>query len=246
MSSNHRVNQTTTSSSNKHSNRKKSTEFYMPYHKGIPDFNNNNGSSVTINTIKIDCIFNFNKRKDVIDKWNTEISLIILTNPDELSHAKALLLLVEHKSAGITQDFINGTTWNEDLHGEDLFDQIINGIYMMFLGIDFMTNKDQESQKLLEKARQNLAKAQLCDICLLDDFTCFYEANLYKLSSGEFHSWIDAYLMKIPIVGEKAKERGNREKNHFTMHSLGFVTKIVKEEIATYCDFSNKQTVKTL
>ncbi|KAJ0605251.1 hypothetical protein HanHA300_Chr02g0060941 [Helianthus annuus] len=112
---------------------------------------------------------------------------------------------------------------------------------MIFLGLDFMTDTDQESQKLLEKARQNLAKAQLCDICLLDDFTCFYEKNLYKLSSGEFHSWIDAYLMKIPIVGEKAKERWNRENNHLTMHCLGFTTKIVKEEIATYCDFSNKQ-----
>ncbi|MFS8022270.1 hypothetical protein Hanom_Chr16g01437501 [Helianthus anomalus] len=68
MSSNHRVNQTTTSSNNKRSNREKKTEFSMPYHKGIPDFNNNNnGSSITINTIRIDCLFNFNKRKDVIE-----------------------------------------------------------------------------------------------------------------------------------------------------------------------------------
>ncbi|MFS7914219.1 hypothetical protein Hanom_Chr02g00150841 [Helianthus anomalus] len=53
--------------------------------------------------------------------------------------------------------------------------------------------------------------------------------------------------MKIPIVGEKAKERWNREKNHLTMHYLGFTTKIVKEEIATFCDFSNKQKqLKTL
>ncbi|KAJ0570140.1 putative caulimovirus coat protein [Helianthus annuus] len=229
MSSNHGVNQANSSNSNKRSYRNMNTEFSMPYHKGIPDFNNNNGSSATTNTIKINCIFNFNKRKDLIDKWNTEISLIIQTNPEEFSHAKALLLLVEHKSVVVIQDFIKGTTWNEDLHGEDLFDQIINAIYMMFLVLDFMTDKDQESQKLLEKARQNLAKAQLCDICLLDDFTCFYETNLYKLSSGEFHSWIDAYLMKIPIFGEKAKERWNREKNHLTMHSLGFATKIVKE-----------------
>ncbi|MFS7914204.1 hypothetical protein Hanom_Chr02g00150671 [Helianthus anomalus] len=79
---------------------------------------------------------------------------------------------------------------------------------MIFLGLDFMTDTNQESQKLLEKARQNLAKAQLCDICLLDDFTCFYVTNLYKLSSGEFHSWIDAYLMKILIVGERLKNDG--------------------------------------
>ncbi|MFS7914203.1 putative caulimovirus coat protein [Helianthus anomalus] len=108
ISSNHRVNQTTSSSTNKRSNRKKNTELSMPYHNGTPEFNNNNnGSSTTINTIKIDCIFNFNKRKDVIDKWNTEISLIIQTNPEEFSLAKALLLFVEHKSSGIIQDFIN-------------------------------------------------------------------------------------------------------------------------------------------
>ncbi|MFS7941062.1 hypothetical protein Hanom_Chr05g00471761 [Helianthus anomalus] len=112
---------------------------------------------------------------------------------------------------------------------------------MMFLGLDFITDKDRENQKLMEKARQNLTKAQLCDICHLDDFTCLYETNLYKLGTGEFHSWIDAYLMKIPIVGEKAKERWNKEKNQFTMHSLGFATRIVKEEIGAYCDFSNKQ-----
>ncbi|KAM0034006.1 putative caulimovirus coat protein [Helianthus debilis subsp. tardiflorus] len=145
MSSNHRVNKSTTTSSNRHSKRKKNTEFSMSYLKGIPDSNNNNNnsSSTTINTIKIDCIFNLDKRKEVIDKWNTEISLIIQTNPEEFSHAKALLLLVEHKSAGIVQNFIKGTTWNEDLHGEDLFDQIINAIYMMFLDLDFMTDKDR-------------------------------------------------------------------------------------------------------
>ncbi|XP_035845941.1 uncharacterized protein LOC118479229 [Helianthus annuus] len=238
MSPRQRANNAFTSRSNRH--RKKDTEFSMPYHKGIPD-SNSNGSATTINTIKIDCIFNLDKRKEVIDKWNTEISLIIQTNSEEFSKAKALLLLLEHKSAGIVQNFIKGTTWDENLQGEDLFDQIINAIYMMFLGLDLITDKDRENQKMLEKARQNLAKAQLCDICLLDDFTCLYETNLYKLGTGEFHSWIEAYLMKIPIVGEKAKERWNKEKNQFKMHSLGFATRIVKEEIASYCDLSNKQ-----
>ncbi|KAI3786355.1 hypothetical protein L1987_39970 [Smallanthus sonchifolius] len=238
--STYRVHQTNAgSSSYRKTYRKKNTEFSMPYHKGIP--NSNNGSSTAIDTIKIDCIFDLERRKEVIDKWNTEISLIIQSNPEEFSKAKALLLLIEHKSAGIIQDFIKGTTWNEDLHGEDLFDQIINAIYMMFLGLDFLTNKDQENQKLLEKARQVLTKSQICDICLLDDFTCLFEQNLYKLSTREYHSWIEVYLMKIPIVGEKAKERWNKEKNNLTMHSLGFATRIVKEEIVVYCDLSNKQ-----
>ncbi|MFS8009047.1 putative caulimovirus coat protein [Helianthus anomalus] len=113
MFSKRRVNNASTSSSNRRSNRKKNTKLSISYHKGIPDSNsNNNGSSTTINTIKIDCIFNLDKRKEVIDKWNTSISLIIQTRPEEFSHAKPLLLLVEHKSAGIVQNFIKGTIWN--------------------------------------------------------------------------------------------------------------------------------------
>ncbi|MFS8008373.1 hypothetical protein Hanom_Chr14g01272011 [Helianthus anomalus] len=69
MSSKHRVNKASTSRNNRRFNRKKNTEFSMPYHKGIPDSNSNdNGSSTTINTIKIDCIFNLDKRKELIDK----------------------------------------------------------------------------------------------------------------------------------------------------------------------------------
>ncbi|MFS7901189.1 putative caulimovirus coat protein [Helianthus anomalus] len=102
MSSKHRLNKASTSSNNRCFNRKKNTKFSMPYHNGIPDSNSNdNGSSTTINTIKFDCIFNLDKRKEVIDKWNTEIRLIIQTNPEKFKQAKALLLLVEHKSAGI-------------------------------------------------------------------------------------------------------------------------------------------------
>jgi len=217
----------------------KKYEFSMPYHKGIP--NSEKGSSNTINTINIDCIFDFQKRREVIDKWNTEISLIIQSNPDEFVSSKAVLLLIEHKSAGIIQEFIKKTSWNEDLHGIDTFDTIIKALYVMFLGLDYINNQETENQKEIEKARQILTKAQLCDICYLDDFTCVFEKNIYKLDTGEYHSWIEAYLMKIPIVGDKAKERWNKEKTGLTMHSLGFATRIVKEEIAAYCDFSNKQ-----
>jgi len=131
------------SSSTYNSYKNKNVEFSMSYHKGIP--NPNDGSSCPIDTIKIDCIFDFEKRKDVIDKWTTEISLIIQSNPEEFSRASAVLLLIEHKSAGIIQVFIKRTTWNEDLHGEDLFEQIINALYMMFLGLDYLNNKELEN-----------------------------------------------------------------------------------------------------
>nr|XP_043638313.1 uncharacterized protein LOC122609329 [Erigeron canadensis] len=233
-------NQTQASSSKRSSYSNTKSEFSMPYHKGIPN-SNNNGNSQPIDTIKIDCIFDFERRKEIIDKWNTEISLIIQSNPNEFSHARTVLLLVEHKSSGIIQNMIKGTNWNIDLHGGDLYYQIIGAIYMMFLGLDFVTNRDQENGRIQEKARQALTKAQICDMCLLEDFTCLFEQNLYKLSTSEYHNWIEIYLMKIPIVGVKAKERWNKEKNDLTKHSLGFATKIVKKEIAIICDLANTQ-----
>ncbi|KAL8234214.1 hypothetical protein R6Q59_020314 [Mikania micrantha] len=211
----------------------------MPYHKGIP--NPETGSSNTINTINIDCIFDLQKRQEVIDKWNTEFTLIIQSNPDEFVSSKAVLLLIEHKSAGIIKGFIKKTYWNEDMHGEDTFDTIIKAFYVMFLGLDYINNQETENQKIIEKARQILTKAQLCDICLLDDFTCTFEKKIYKLDTGKYDTWIEAYLMKFPIVGDKAKERWNKEKNGLTLHSLGLATRIVKEEISLHCDFSNKQ-----
>ncbi|KAD4180162.1 hypothetical protein E3N88_28753 [Mikania micrantha] len=114
------------SSSDYHS-KNKDYEFSMPYHKEIP--NPEVGSSRTINTINIDCIFDLQKRQEVIDKWNTEISLIIQSNPNEFASSKAVLLLIEHKSAGIIKDFIRKTFWNEDMHGEDTFDTIIKALY---------------------------------------------------------------------------------------------------------------------
>ena len=62
-------------SSNRSNRRSKATEFSMPYHKGIP--NPKTGSSSTIDTINIDNISSLEIRQQIIDKWNTEISLII-------------------------------------------------------------------------------------------------------------------------------------------------------------------------
>ena len=47
--------------------------------------------------------------------------------------------------------------------------------------------------------------------------------------------------MKIPIVGEKAKERWLKERTPTTGYSLAFATRLIKEEIAKICDFNLKQ-----
>ncbi|CAH1444042.1 unnamed protein product [Lactuca virosa] len=105
---------------------KKKYEFKMPVHNGIPD--SSKGPN-TINILNIDCIQDLKLRERVVEKWVTEISLILQTNPDEFEKAKNVLLLLEHKTDGIVQKFLRNNNWNEDLHGSDLFDNLINVIH---------------------------------------------------------------------------------------------------------------------
>ncbi|CAH1443995.1 unnamed protein product [Lactuca virosa] len=80
--------------------KKKKYEFKMPVHNGIP--NSGKGPNM-INVLNIDCIQDLKLRERVIEKWVTEISLILQTNPDEFGNAKNVLLLLEHKTDGIVQ-----------------------------------------------------------------------------------------------------------------------------------------------
>nr|GEY54021.1 hypothetical protein [Tanacetum cinerariifolium] len=66
--------------------------------------------------------------------------------------------------------------------------------------IDYHSNKDLEIIKEQDHARRVLTKVQLVNICSLDKYTCIYEKNLYKIPLGEHPQWIEAYLMKIPII----------------------------------------------
>lgn len=219
---------------------RKNSEFSMPFHKGIP---NSRNSPNAINILNIDCISDLKTRKQIIDKWATEISLIIQTNQDDFIKARSVSLLVEHKTSGIVQNFIRNNTWTEDLHGADLFEAMINIIYTYFLGIDYTSNKLVEIEKRAENARTVLTKLQLSDICFLDQFICIYEKNLYDIPNAhEYAQWITAFLMKIPVIGEQCIERWKKEAtNELTKTSLAFAIKIAREEITKICEDRFKQ-----
>ncbi|CAH1430260.1 unnamed protein product [Lactuca virosa] len=173
----------------------------------------------------------------------------INTNPDEFEKAKNVLLLLEHKTDGIVQKFLRNNNWNEDLHGSDLFDNLINVIYTTFLGLDYISNKDFTINKKADVARVSMTKLQLHDISLLDKYTCMYESYLYDIPQrSEYAQWISAYLMKIPIIGEICTERWKKEATgEIQQTSLSYATKIAKEEIDRICqDRYKQQKLKTI
>nr|GEW61705.1 hypothetical protein [Tanacetum cinerariifolium] len=138
------------------SKKKRSYEFRMPLHKGIP--NKNNSSLQAINILNLDCISDLNERKRILEKWSTEISLILQTNQEDFQMAKSVLTLIEHKTEGNIQRLIKQEQWNEDLHRIDFFDSVIDVLYTMFVGIDYHSNKDLEVNKEQDQVRRNLTR----------------------------------------------------------------------------------------
>ncbi|GJS53402.1 reverse transcriptase domain-containing protein [Tanacetum coccineum] len=220
-------------------NKSRNYEFRMPMHKGIP--NKNSSSSGAINILNLDCISDLTERKRILEKWSTEISLILQTNQDDFQTAKSVLTLIEHKTEGNIQSLVKQAQWNEDLHGIDFFDSVIDILYTMFVGIDYHGNKDLEIIKEQEQARRNLTRVQLVNICSLDEYTCVYEKNIYKIPLSEHLQWIEAYLMKIPIISEQTIQRWKNEGNVISKNSLAFATRLAKEEITKICDTRYKQ-----
>lgn len=200
---------------------------------------NNTGSSSDNTNLNIDCAEN---RKQLIDKWAGEIGLIIQTNP-EYDTVEKVRALLEHRTSGIANEFIRNTTWTDPRRtsiGEAL-EEILSAFYAAFLGINYVTDRQNELEKVKNKARTFLTKTQLCDICELGTFNCAYEQNFYKIDQNEWPKFIEMYLTKIPVVGEKVF-KDFKEKAQPPMHmSLGYAMKLISEEISKVCELSKTQ-----
>lgn len=208
-------------------------------HQGIPNSFEQNRSTA-VNTINIDCIYDLEKRRITIDRWATEISLIIQSHKNDYLFAKPVMLLMEHKSEGIAKQFIKKTEWNEKTNGELLFEEIIGGFYTVFLGLDYTQNQETEIIKEQVEARNKLTNLQLCNICSLKEFTCEYEKNLYKLPQSEYPELIERFLIKIPIVGENTLQKWKETRTALTSYSFGLAIRLIQDEIKLHCDFIKK------
>lgn len=209
-----------------------------PFFPTIPKTSFGETKNIGNSFLDIDCDPNW---KEAIHKWAAELSLIIQTNKEAYGTGKNVLLLAEHKSLGRAKEFIKKTVWNERNPPEETMDNILEGLYAMFLGLNYVTDKASEIEREQEKARKRLTKLQLCDICELDKFNCDFERNFFKLRQNDFPEFIIQYLTKIPIVGEKALQRFKESARAPMTHSIGYAIKLVKEELASICELTKTQ-----
>ena len=183
-----------------------------------------------------------NNRKELIDKWAQEISLIIQTNSEAYDDYNTVLLLMEHKTTGVVNSLIKNTAWEPVMNPILAYEKVIDAIYTMFLGINLATNKSLELAKMVSNAKSMLTNMQLCNICFLDQFFGDYEKYLYQLNDkDDYKKFVCDYLLKIPLIGEKSLDRFTSEATGIEELSLGYAHKIVKEEISKICDLTRKQ-----
>lgn len=190
--------------------------------------------------LNIDC--DKNRRKN-IDRWLSEMSLLIQTDEKGFDTSDKVLLLADHKSSGILNKFIKNIQWTtQGLSPTRFLNVLHSAVYLNFLGIDVIATRDHEIKLVKDKAEENMTKMQLCDICFLDQFYCDYEKNFFELNTiEEYEKYIQLYLRKIPIVGEKSRLRFEQERSAASKMSLAFAQRIVKDEIKKICDLSKTQ-----
>ncbi|AAM53127.1 ORFIV [Mirabilis mosaic virus] len=234
------VNQETQPNNKRHAEEQPSTSgtgkyYRAPFQKGTPG-----DRPREIGTINIDCIGDLDLRRKIIDKWINEIDLIVQTSPNDFTTSRSVLVLMEHRSDGMIRNFIKKASWSSQMTGSQTPQDVAAGLYTMFVGVDYATDQANQIRLEKEKAKQTLTNAQLCDICLLDDFTCLFEKNLVHFEMSEMPAWVETYLRKIPIVGEISRMIYNETKSPATTYSLAFATRIVKTEIAKICEARSK------
>lgn len=196
----------------------------------------NNGLNIFM--MNIDCIFR-EERKTIIDRWIKAIQIQIYMEKELFKTASSVLLLLDLKSEGIINKFIKRTTWNLNSTGEEFLGLFSSALYTFFLGKNFLEGGiSNEVLKLQNEARMKLTKLQICDICELDNFNCEYEKYFYELSGGEYQTYVEMYLRKIPIVGKEAEERYNAEKDQseFDKSSLTYAMELVRDLVSRKCE----------
>ena len=103
--------------------------------------------------LDLDCALN---RRELIENWVTEMSLIIQTDDSLRDDLDLILLLAKHKTAGNVKKFIEGLDWEPhkiDRNGEQFFAVIVSLIYSIFEGTDVAGNLIEELNKKKKRLR---------------------------------------------------------------------------------------------
>ncbi|AMN10079.1 coat protein [Angelica bushy stunt virus] len=196
-----------------------------------------NNSPFGSNVLNLECE-SMKERRIRIDLWSKEMSLIISTNPSVYDGQQNVLLLIDHKTTGTVNKFIKDTSWTPRIDAEDAFNDIINFIYLEFLGIDYVGSKAAEKDKERQESINILHNMQLCNICELKPFFCVFEKHM--INTGEqtnYPMYIEMFIRKIPVVGETVMQRHKALVTENTKFSLAFAYNLVTEEVAKHCEF---------
>ena len=162
---------------------------YTGYSSGKTRFNTKPGILVeyqperkyAASILDLDCTIN---RKELIERWVTEMSLIIQTDDNLIDDLDLILLLAKHKTAGNVKKFIESLDWEgykQNKNGEQFFAIIASFIYSIFEGTDVAGNLISEIEKQKENAKAVFSKIQLCNLCQFEYFHCEYEKHLYHI-----------------------------------------------------------------
>jgi hypothetical protein len=156
----------------------------------------------SMDILSIDCT-SVDDRKLRIQAWHHSMRLIISTDNNMSQDFELAHILMQNKSIGIANDAITGINKDEFMRGtcEDFLQNVVNMLYLCFLGTNYLNDGENQTRLKQEKARARLTKLQICDLCFLDQFTCDYEKNLFSIPNEEWIGYIEDYLRKIPYIG---------------------------------------------
>lgn len=190
-------------------------------------------SPYSATVLNLDCL-NLKEQKEKIDMWNKEIMHIVSTNPDRYTSFDVVLLLVDQKTIGKANDLFKKVNWTST-DPVEIVKEITTVFYLYFLGLDYTTGGEGEIKKEQEEAKHNLDSMQLCDLCELDQFSCTFEKYMYKLKTSEHPRYVEMFINKLPIIGDKVKTDFLKQRNDVTKFSLGLAIKLAKEQIGFIC-----------
>ncbi|TKY55018.1 capsid protein [Spatholobus suberectus] len=146
-----------------------------------------------------DCV---NNRRELINQWATEMSLIIQTDDNTRDDLDLMATLVQHKTTGNVRNHMKSGVLEElksvSQDGETFLKNIVNLIYTHWIGEDYLTNEAATKQEEKTKAKLHLMQMGVCDLCEYENFHCEYAYHFHKLHPSEYRQFVEIYLHKIP------------------------------------------------
>lgn len=190
--------------------------------------------------LDLDCKLN---RKAILQKWESKMNIVILTNSDINRNISVADKFISHKLSGNVKSWFDNISpeakrqlSSGSTTGHDYLQKLVAKIYTEFLGIDVISNPEKEKIAASEKAEFHLQNMLLCDICKFDAFYCEYEKYYHHLITELQPQYKTYFLNKLPGEwGEKCRSLWQEEKGKYP-DTLGGIKRLIDEYIIIECN----------